>query len=117
MNKTIQYSINFILLIVIILIITHYIMGIIKDFPGELKITDHKYIINGDNLTVVWRTNFETDAMIQYQNDGENKITINSDFKKTHNLVLQELSGEVKYNISSCTQDGICNQLKNVVNI
>lgn len=113
MNQTVMNMIGLIFTLIIIASILHIVMTTSKTDLKDIQIEKQQRSIQGDNLTVMWRTSAESDGRVAYSNGADWNIEQEDGFSQTHSITLYNVSGALTYNISSCTPRGHCTESTN----
>jgi hypothetical protein len=76
------------------------------EFSADIKEVQTKVVNSA--LQVSWETESETDGILHYRTSAGTGYQRDVNFKTTHKLVTEPLSGEVSYYVESCDVLGSC---------
>ena len=64
----------------------------------------------GDNLTISWRTGKATDGSVSYRDATKSGVARDYGLSEVHRVVIHNVSGMVRFNVTSCSLEGVCDR-------
>jgi hypothetical protein len=108
MNRTITMMVSLFISVFFLAFISIIVPKVLNKSEFSSEITEVQTKVVNGALQVSWQTETQTDGILHYRAGTETYYKRDMQFKKTHKLVTEPLSGDILYYVESCDVLGAC---------
>lgn len=108
MNRTITLIVSVFFSVIFMAFILTAVPRMLRKAETQVSLVNVKATGLSGQMIVSWETEVETDGIVYYRAGATNLSQRDHQFKKTHRIVVQPVSGRVFYRVESCDIVGKC---------
>ena len=111
-NRTISTIVGIVFAMAFLGLVVSYVPQVLNKAETGVEIISVQAMTSSQTLIVSWETGVPTDGVLNYRSAAGEGYRRDAEFKKTHRLEAEGLSGFVDYYVESCDVVGKCTRSK-----